>query len=66
MGIVDPDELEDYLDMRDPEIVAAMKQAREDHFAGRTRPAQDLLAELKAENAKGVSKSSTRVKQKKA
>lgn len=65
MGIMDPDELEDYLDLRDPEIIAAMKEAREDHLAGRTRPAEDLLAELKAENAKAASKSPKGVKRKK-
>ena len=52
MGIMDADELEDYLDLRDPKIQRAAAQAREDHFAGRTRPAKELQDELERVNAR--------------
>lgn len=63
-GLLDVDELEDYLDLHDPEIVSSIKQAREDYLAGRTRPAEELLRELETENTKAAPKGTRRAKPK--
>jgi PHD/YefM family antitoxin component YafN of YafNO toxin-antitoxin module len=47
IGIMAADELEDYLELRDPKAKAAIAASRSDHAAGNTRPASKLLAELK-------------------
>ena len=46
-GIMSADELEDYLEMRDPAIREQIKKSNADVAAGRTRPAGDLLTELR-------------------
>ena len=43
-GLMDADELEDYLELRDPKVRRAIKQSALDIRAGRTRPASALLA----------------------
>ena len=48
IGIMDADELEDYLDLRDPKVEAQIRKGNLDIRAGRVRPAADLLRELKA------------------
>src|SRR5881296_3770594 len=48
IGIMDADELEDYLELRDPNVRAQIRQSNLDIRAGRTRPAEDLLQDLKA------------------
>ena len=47
--LVDIDEFEDYLELLNPEINKIIAEGRRDYLAGRTRPAEELLAELKAE-----------------
>jgi hypothetical protein len=47
IGIMAADELEDYLELRDPKAKAAIEASRKDYAAGKVRPANDLLAELK-------------------
>ena len=47
-GIMDADELEDYLELQDPKVRRMIKKSNEDIRAGRTRPAEELLAELRA------------------
>jgi PHD/YefM family antitoxin component YafN of YafNO toxin-antitoxin module len=47
IGIMAADELEDYLELRDPKAKAAIAASRKDYTAGKTRPADKLLAELK-------------------
>ena len=42
------DELEDYLEMCDPTIREQIRKSNADIAAGRTRPASDLLAKLRA------------------
>lgn len=42
-GILDADELEDYLELRDPKARRAIEASNVDIAAGRTRPAGDLL-----------------------
>ena len=48
IGIMDADELEDYLELRNPKVKAQIRQSNLDIRAGRTRPAEDLLHDLKA------------------
>jgi hypothetical protein len=47
IGILDADELEDYLDRRDPSVGAAIRQSNQDIKAGRVRPAEALLKSVK-------------------
>ena len=56
IGIMGPEELEDYLELRDPNVKAQLKKSRADHLAGRTRPASELSRELNALAAKNVKK----------
>ena len=46
IGIMDAGELEDYLEIHDPEAHRQIKKSNEDIRAGRTRKAEDLLADL--------------------
>jgi len=46
IGIMDAGELEDYLEIHDPEARRQIKKSNEDIRAGRTRKAEDLLADL--------------------
>lgn len=55
-GIMAADELEDYLELRNPQVQRAIAQSNRDIKAGRTRPAEDLLRELRG----GKSRSSKR------
>ena len=50
-GIMNADEMEDYLEAHDPAIRAQIEKSNADIAAGRTRPAGDLLAELRATSA---------------
>ena len=47
IGIMNADEMEDYLELRDPKIKAQIRQSNLDIRAGRTRPASALLQERK-------------------
>ena len=49
VALVDIDEFEDLLELRDPEVQRVIEESREDELAGRVRPARELLAELRAE-----------------
>jgi hypothetical protein len=49
------DELDDYLELKNPKVQKAIAKSNRDIKAGRTRPAEDLLAELR-----GKSRSSKR------
>ena len=46
-GIMGADELEDYLELRDPKVKAQIRKSNEEYLAGKSRPAELLLAELK-------------------
>ena len=46
-GILDADELEDYLELQDPAIRQQIAESNADIAAGRVRPASELLAELR-------------------
>lgn len=52
IGIMDADEMEDYLELRDPKVQAQIRQSNKDVRGGRTRPAEELLHELVATSAK--------------
>lgn len=47
IGIMAADELEDYLELRNPKVKNVIASSRKDYARGKTRPAQKLLAELK-------------------
>ena len=44
IGILDADELEDYLELRDRRVAAAIRQSNADLKAGRVRPAGSLVS----------------------
>ena len=48
IGIMDADELEDYLELRDPKVTAQIRKSTQEYLAGHSRPAEELLAELKS------------------
>lgn len=48
VGIMDADELEDYLEVHDPSMQRQIEKSNEDIRAGRTRPAGEHLAEVMA------------------
>ncbi len=47
IGIMAADEMEDYLELRDQKVKASIAASARDRAAGKTRPADRLLAELK-------------------
>ena len=49
IGIMDAEEMEDYLELRDPSVQAEIERSNEDIRAGRTRPAAQLLEEARSE-----------------
>ncbi len=51
-ALMDPDELDDYLDLQDPNIRRLMEDGEAAHRAGRSRPATKLLAELRKQPAR--------------
>ncbi len=52
IGIMDADEMEDYLELRDPGVKGQIRQSNNDVRAGRTKPAEAILQELTANSAK--------------
>ena len=52
VGIMDADELEDYLEIHDPKVQRFIRKSHQEYLAGKGRPAEELLAELRAESAK--------------
>lgn len=47
-GLMDIDEFEDYLDRRDPKVRAHIRRSYKEYLAGKGRPADELLRELRA------------------
>jgi len=45
-GIMDADELEDYLEIHDPVVQEHIRKSTEEYLAGKSRPAREFLAEL--------------------
>ena len=52
--ILNVEELEDYLELRDPAVRRQIKNSNQDILAGRTRPASRFLAELRQTGASKV------------
>lgn len=46
VGIMDADELEDYLELKDPKVAKHIRKSYQEHLAGKSRPAEELLSEL--------------------
>jgi hypothetical protein len=44
---MDADELEDYLEQQDPQSQRQIEENHRDYLAGKSRPATELLAELR-------------------
>jgi prevent-host-death family protein len=56
-ALMDIDEFEDYLELQDPKVRAHIKKSHQEYLAGKSRPAEEFLAELRAEQrrqAKGT------------
>jgi len=47
LGILDADELEDYLDLRDEALKAHIRQGYRQYKAGKARPVEKVLAEVR-------------------
>ena len=45
-GIMDADELEDYLEVRDPKVRAHIRKSHQEYLAGKSRPIEEFLAGL--------------------
>lgn len=48
-GIMDADELEDYLEVQNPQVRADIERSHREYLAGKGRPVDEFLAELRAE-----------------
>jgi antitoxin (DNA-binding transcriptional repressor) of toxin-antitoxin stability system len=48
-GIMGANELQDYLELQDPKVREQIGKSNAAYLAGRSRPAKDFLAELRAE-----------------
>ncbi|MDA2930142.1 hypothetical protein MYX84_09380 [Acidobacteria bacterium AH-259-O06] len=46
-GIMDADELEDYLELQDSKVQRFIEKSHQEYLTGKSRPAEELLAELK-------------------
>jgi hypothetical protein len=46
---MDVDEFEDYLELQDPKAKHDIEISRKEYLAGKSRPADELLVKLKAE-----------------
>ena len=48
-GLLDIDEFEDYLELQDPKLRTHIRKSNEEYLAGKSRPAEELLGELRRE-----------------
>ena len=60
-GIMGADEMEDYLEFRDPKVREHIRRSHEEYLAGKHRSAEDLLSELKSESKRRPSRRGQRV-----
>lgn len=51
-GLMDVDELEDYLELRDPKVRRHIRKSTEEYLAGKSRPMDEYLAEVTQKMAK--------------
>ena len=56
-GIMDVDDLEDWLELQDPKLQKQIEEGYEQYRQGKTRPARDFLAELRKEGVPQKKKS---------
>ena len=54
VGLMDIDEFEDYLEVRDPKIRAHIRTSNKEYLAGKGRPAAAFLKELRQAQARRV------------
>jgi len=55
-ALMDIDEFEDYLELRDPKVRAHIAKSRAEFQAGKSQPARELLEELRAQAARKVTR----------
>jgi hypothetical protein len=53
-GLMAIDEFEDYLELQDPEVRAHIRRSHREHLAGKSRPAEEFLKELRREEGRQV------------
>jgi PHD/YefM family antitoxin component YafN of YafNO toxin-antitoxin module len=53
-GVMDIDEFEDYLELRDPKVQADIRRSTAEYRAGNSRPAVEFLAKVRAEQGRKV------------
>lgn len=54
VGIMDIDEFEDYLELQDPKVRAHIHKSYQEYLAGKGRPAEQLLSELRVGSKKAT------------
>jgi hypothetical protein len=47
VGMMDAEEMEDYLEVRDTKVRRFIAESHKEYLAGKSRPAEELLAELR-------------------
>lgn len=58
-GVMDIDEFEDYLELRDPKVQEEIRRSTTEYRAGKSRPAAEFLAEIRAEKRRKVKRRRT-------
>ena len=48
-GLMDIDEFEDYLELQDPKVREHIRKSNQEYLAGKGRPAEEFLKELRQE-----------------
>jgi hypothetical protein len=56
VGMMDAEEMEDYLEVRDTKVRRFIAASHKEYLAGKSRPASELLAELRAATTDSRSK----------
>ena len=51
-GLMDIDEFEDYLELQDPKVREDIRKSNAEHLAGKSRPYEEFLTELRQEEQK--------------
>ena len=46
VGLMNADELEDYLELKDPKVLSHIRKSYQEYLCGKSRPAEALLAEF--------------------
>ncbi|MGI8741533.1 MAG: type II toxin-antitoxin system Phd/YefM family antitoxin [Bryobacteraceae bacterium] len=57
-GMMDAEELEDYLEINDPKVREHIRKSHEEFLAGKSRPASEVLRELRGTKPKKSSRTS--------